>query len=115
VVFFWAFIAFNTITSLLDAAFIFPQCTPVEFNWNKGIPGHCWSDEAINAIGIAQGCMLPFDPPYCTSLDADRVPLAIAAATDFTLSLLPTLFLWKIQISRTIKLGVCGIMALGFA
>lgn len=62
-IFFWLFIAFNTITSLLDAAFIFPQCTPVQFNWDKSIAGgHCWSDAAINAIGIAQGSMLPLDP-----------------------------------------------------
>lgn len=55
-VFFWCFIAFNSITSALDAAVIFPQCTPVELNWDKSVPGHCWSDTAINAVGIAQGC-----------------------------------------------------------
>ena len=53
--FFWFFIAFNTITSILDAAVIFPQCTPVEYNWNKSIKGTCWSNEAIDAVGIAQG------------------------------------------------------------
>ncbi|KIM97019.1 hypothetical protein OIDMADRAFT_58562 [Oidiodendron maius Zn] len=94
--FFWAFIAFNTITSLLDAAAIFPQCKPVQFNWDKSIVGgRCWSDESINAIGIAQG--------------------SIAAGTDFILSLLPTIFLWNIKIHWKIKVGVCGIMALGFA
>ena len=41
--------------------------------------------------------------------------LAIAAGTDITLSVLPFVFLWKIQISRRVKVGVCGIMALGFA
>ena len=56
-IFLWTFIAFNTITSLLDAAIIFPQCTPVELNWDHSIEGHCWSNEAINATGIVQGCM----------------------------------------------------------
>ncbi|EED17194.1 conserved hypothetical protein [Talaromyces stipitatus ATCC 10500] len=93
--FFWAFIVFNTVTSLVDAAVIFPQCTPVEFNWNKSIDGHCWSDTAINALGIAQG--------------------TIAAATDFNLSILPTVFLWNIKIIWRVKIGVCAIMALGFA
>ena len=93
--FLWCFIAFNSITSLLDAAVIFPQCTPVEYNWNKGIKGHCWSDEAINAVGIAQG--------------------TIAAATDFILSILPIVFLWTIQIPWKVKIGICAVMALGFA
>lgn len=94
-VFFWCFIAFNSITSALDAAVIFPQCTPVELNWDKSVPGHCWSDTAINAVGIAQG--------------------SIAAATDFILSTLPILFLWRIRIPTRVKVGTCGIMALGFA
>ncbi|THC94942.1 hypothetical protein EYZ11_005581 [Aspergillus tanneri] len=95
-VFFWCFIAFNSITSALDAAVIFPQCTPVEFNWDKSIEGgHCWSNEAIDAVGIAQG--------------------TIAAATDFVLSLLPILFLWNVKLPKRVKLGICGIMALGFA
>lgn len=94
-VFFWCFIAFNSITSALDAAVIFPQCTPVELNWDKSVPGHCWSDTAINAVGIAQG--------------------SIAAATDFILSTLPIFFLWCIRIPTRVKVGTCGIMALGFA
>ncbi|QGA17658.1 hypothetical protein EYB26_005333 [Talaromyces marneffei] len=93
--FFWAFIVFNTLTSLVDAAVIFPQCTPVELNWNKAVEGHCWSDAAINALGIAQG--------------------SIAAATDFILSILPMVFLWNIKIIWRVKIGVCAIMALGFA
>ncbi|RMZ88128.1 hypothetical protein DV736_g4652, partial [Chaetothyriales sp. CBS 134916] len=94
-IFLWNFIAFNTITSLLDAAFIFPQCTPVQRNWNKSVEGHCWSDAAINGIGIMQG--------------------SIAAATDFTLSFLPIVFLWNVKIISRVKLGICAIMALGFA
>lgn len=60
-IFFWCFIAFNTITSVLDAAVIFPQCTPVEYSWNKKIEGKCWSNEAIDAAGIAQGSKFPED------------------------------------------------------
>lgn len=53
--FLWSFIAFNTITSLLDAAIIFPQCSPIELNWDHSVEGHCWSNTAINATGIIQG------------------------------------------------------------
>ena len=94
-IFLWCFIAFNTITSLLDAAIIFPQCTPVQLNWDHAIKGHCWSNEAINATGMAQG--------------------VIAAATDFILATLPIIFLWNIKIKKTIKFGICGLMALGYA
>lgn len=41
--------------------------------------------------------------------------IAIAAITDFILSVLPTLFLWNVKIHWKIKVGVCGIMAVGFA
>ena len=95
-IFLWGFVIFNTVTSLLDAAFIFPQCTPVAFNWDKSIPGgHCWSNEAIDGTGIMQG--------------------SIAAATDFILSLLPIFFLWDIQIKLRVKIGICAVMAVGVA
>ncbi|KAF7591843.1 hypothetical protein BBP40_001040 [Aspergillus hancockii] len=73
-VFFWCFIAFNTITSVLDAAVIFPQCTPVELNWDKSVEGHY-----------------------------------------FALSILPIVFLWNVKLPKRVKVGICGIMALGFA
>ena len=40
---------------------------------------------------------------------------AIAAATDFVLSILPILFLWNVKLPKRVKVGICGIMALGFA
>lgn len=52
-VFFWCFIAFNTMTSTLDAAIVFPQCIPVEYNWNNGVKGTCWPDSVINGTGFA--------------------------------------------------------------
>jgi hypothetical protein len=67
----------------------------VELNWNKSIEGTCWSDAAINGIGIMQG--------------------SIAAFTDFTLATLPIYFLWEIQIITRVKIAICGIMALGYA
>ena len=39
----------------------------------------------------------------------------IAAATDFILATLPIIFLWNIKIKKTIKFGICGLMALGYA
>lgn len=95
VVFLWSFIVFNTIVSLFDAVVIFPQCTPVELNWDRSVKGHCWSDTAINAIGIVQGL--------------------VAASTDICLSLLPMVFLWNLKINAKVKVGICGLMALGLA
>lgn len=91
----WTFIAFNSLTSFLDASLIFPQCTPVSFNWDKSVDGKCWSDAAIDGIGIMQG--------------------SIAAFTDFTLATLPIYFLWDIRILWRVKIAICSIMALGYA
>lgn len=41
--------------------------------------------------------------------------LAIAAATDFILSILPIMFLWNVKLPLRVKFGICAIMALGFA
>lgn len=120
-IFFWIFIAFNTSTSLVNAIAIFPQCTPVAFNWDKAIPGgHCWSDTAINALGLAQGskkhagCL----DVFCFVLReavADLACVVIAAITDIILATLPIFFLWNIKIAMLIKVGICAIMALGYA
>lgn len=110
--FFWAFILFNMITSLFDAAVIFPQCTPVEYNWNKSIDGHCWSNIAINAIGIAQWGMTDFVLNFRHS---NVWTIGIAAATDFVLSVLPLVFLWRVNIIWRVKIRVCAIMGLRFA
>ncbi|KAF2861365.1 hypothetical protein K470DRAFT_281621 [Piedraia hortae CBS 480.64] len=92
----WAFIIFNSSCSIFDAIVIFPQCTPVAYNWDKSIPGGtCWPDSVINFIGISQG--------------------VLAAATDIILASLPLLFLWNISLLWRVKLGVWAIMALGFA
>lgn len=42
-------------------------------------------------------------------------PTAIAAATDFILSILPLIFLWTIQIPWKVKIGIWCVMAIGFA
>lgn len=41
--------------------------------------------------------------------------VAIAGATDFILSTIPVIFLWNIQIKLQVKLGIAGIMMLGFS
>ncbi|RAK89745.1 hypothetical protein BO79DRAFT_192943 [Aspergillus costaricaensis CBS 115574] len=94
-IFFWCFIAFNTITSLLDAAIVLPQCDPVARTWDKRVDGTCWPSSAINGAAIAQG--------------------TIAAGTDIVLSILPIVFLWKVKIPIKVKTAICGLMALGFA
>ena len=114
-IFLWTFIAFNTITSLLDAAIIFPQCTPVELNWDHSIEGHCWSDMAINATGIVQGCVSTLTMDNAVRHAADVSMTAIAAATDIILSTIPVLFLWNVKIKTHIKIGICGVMMLGFS
>ncbi|GKZ21774.1 hypothetical protein AbraIFM66951_008761 [Aspergillus brasiliensis] len=111
-IFFWCFIAFNTITSLLDAAIVLPQCDPVARTWDKRVQGTCWPSSAINGAAIAQGSKDTSD------ISQDRLLrhiAAIAAGTDIVLSILPTVFLWKVKIPIKVKAAICGLMALGFA
>ncbi len=116
-IFLWTFITFNTITSLLDAAIIFPQCTPVELNWDHSVQGHCWSNMAINATGIVQGSMSlsRFQGSHFVRCMELMNVIAIASATDFILSTIPVLFLWNIQIKMRVKVGIAGLMMLGFS
>ncbi|KAH8696030.1 hypothetical protein BGW36DRAFT_359889 [Talaromyces proteolyticus] len=50
----------------------------------------------------------------CPGIKLTVCHAAIAAATDITLSILPTVYLWNIKINRKVKFGVCCIMDLGF-
>ncbi|KAL1974618.1 hypothetical protein VTN31DRAFT_4822 [Thermomyces dupontii] len=87
---------FNAVVSVVDAVIIFPQCSPTNYNWDRSIPGgHCWPTEVIDGVGIIQG--------------------SVAGATDIALSALPIYFLWNMRMKTRHKLGVWGVLALGFA
>jgi hypothetical protein len=67
------------------------QCSPVEFIWNKSLPGGRCID--INAFYLANA--------------------ALNILTDFLTYTLPMPMLWKLKLPRRQKIGLCGILGLG--
>jgi hypothetical protein len=100
---------------MVDAIIIFPQCTPVARNWDRSVEGHCWSQVSINTIGIVQGGRADSRFFVLSKKTLLMWSEAIAAGTDIVLSFLPIVFLWNLHLKTKYKIGVCGIMALGFA
>ncbi|KAF5862995.1 hypothetical protein ETB97_010927 [Aspergillus alliaceus] len=85
------------LTLLVGAVFVLVsifECTPVDFFWNRMTKsGKCIDPNAL--VGVA----------YLGS--------AVAAATDFTLGLLPCVIVWNLQMNRRTKIALAGIMGLG--
>ena len=72
--------------------FIFAcQCTPIDFAWDKSIPGgHCI---AFNTLCVSTA--------------------AISIATDVVILMLPGPMIWSLQLSRLQKLAIIGVFSLG--
>ncbi|KAL2045315.1 hypothetical protein N7G274_002398 [Stereocaulon virgatum] len=69
------------------------QCRPFAKSWDPEITGTCWSDN--------------------TQLAFSRYNGVVSIASDMVLALLPTVFLWNVQIAFRIKFGICCLMSLG--
>jgi hypothetical protein len=65
------------------------QCTPIDFAWNKSQTGHC--------INIAT---------FFVTLGI------INAVTDTIIVLMPLPLIWKLNLPKGRKIGICGIFAL---
>lgn len=54
--FLWIMVALNAIFFYCDAIFILVQCQPVEFQWDRSIPGgKCWNPSIIVNWGYLTG------------------------------------------------------------
>lgn len=66
------------------------QCHPIEFNWNRSIPGTCINQLLFFAIGSAPNVI-----------------------TDFAILILPLPAVWALNMRRAQKLSIMGIFLLG--
>ena len=88
------------------------QCRPLDKVWDRHIKGQCWDVSVLKTVGwIAGGKLAPLHT--CTAKKRTESPLAFAVVTDFICSLLPSLFLRKVQISTRTKVALCALMGLG--
>ncbi|MCJ1469741.1 hypothetical protein MMC07_008382 [Pseudocyphellaria aurata] len=69
------------------------QCLPVAAAWDLTIHGKCFSKGQKERIIIAQA--------------------VISAVSDFAFASYPILILWKVQLKRKTKIGLCCLMGLG--
>lgn len=81
---------FNFFFYLGDTLLKIFECTPREKIWNPRLPGHC--------VNI-------------------NIPLLVASAinvvSDLSILLLPMVCVWRLQMRRAKKLGICAIFAAG--
>lgn len=90
------------------------QCRPFEKVWNRKLKGSCWSVDVLKDVGwVAGGDLPPLSPPDFYYLHHPDHAAGFAVATDLVCSLLPALFLRKVQINRRTKILICGLMATG--
>ena len=71
------------------------QCKPMEFIWNKSIPGgQCTETSILLASSLSNA--------------------ALSITADFILAAIPIPMLWNVQMNWRVKSAVMGILSLGF-
>ena len=109
----YSIMAFSTATNLASIAVIYPSCRPVQKLWNPEVPGICWRPRAYIAIAEYNGSESPLG-----ILRQQKSMLmchpAISILSDWALASLPIVFMWNIQMSIKIKVGITALMGAGF-
>ncbi|KAJ5986614.1 hypothetical protein N7451_010979 [Penicillium sp. IBT 35674x] len=86
-----AFLVFAVNTVVIIS--LYGQCDPPHKSWNPFLPGKCWAYRTEIALVLLQG--------------------AWSAVTDYFLSILPFFLFKDLQVSRSNKIVLCGLMGLG--
>ncbi|KFX97734.1 hypothetical protein V490_02647 [Pseudogymnoascus sp. VKM F-3557] len=81
------------LTNLECVIVLLAECSPVEKYWLPDTPGKCW-DTKIRIYSI-------------------YLQVGYSVVTDLACTLLPIVVLWKVQMQRSLKIAVCGLMSLG--
>ncbi|KLU85431.1 hypothetical protein MAPG_04457 [Magnaporthiopsis poae ATCC 64411] len=93
--FIWALLGVTVISTCAGTLQLMLQCRPMEFIWNKALPGggQCIPGDIIVAAAYAG--------------------FAIGIGTDFIFAVLPIPMLWNVQLNWRVKLAIMGILSLG--
>ncbi|KAL8962567.1 MAG: hypothetical protein Q9193_001049, partial [Seirophora villosa] len=86
-------VAVLVVTNIVLTLLWILQCNPAAGAWNKEIPAKCFTDAQLLRIIISQAI--------------------ISIISDVVLALSPIVLLWKVQIERRVKVGLCTLMGLG--
>lgn len=86
------------------------QCRPLKALYVLDIKGKCYSKNVSIAVAYVQAGRYPHHTKHNISEDN----LAINVLTDFTCAGLPVFVIQKLQMKRSLKIGLSMIMGLGF-
>lgn len=90
----YGIMALSVAANISCASLLLPQCSPIQKNWEPLLAGTCWSDDARHSIGFYNG--------------------AVAVFCDWALARWPIFFMWSLQMSIKLKVGICVLMGMGF-
>ena len=105
----YVIIALTVTSNVALIVTVLSQCSPLQKNWDRAIPGHCWNPTKTIDVSLFQGGESTFK-----ELRGELKMSAASALCDFSLAFLPIVFLWNVQIKGHIKIGICCLMGLGF-
>ncbi|KAK1146344.1 hypothetical protein N8T08_003131 [Aspergillus melleus] len=86
-------VALLLVVSIVGVVVAFAQCRPFEKNWFVTMPGSCWSRDVFT--------------------DALYTLQAITIVTDLCYIIIPIFMLWNVQMAKSTKLSVLGVIGLG--
>lgn len=89
----WFIIVTMNFVNVLTAILVFAQCKDPRHLWDPAIPSKCWPTHVFTNLSLFVG--------------------AYSGAQDFVLAFLPWTILWKLQMKKKEKFGVCLAMSLG--
>jgi hypothetical protein len=108
----FAIVSTMSIMGFLSIIF-FVSCTPVEKTFDFNVPGTCWDINGITKYGLFAGCKSN-SPARSLKLSLrTHTRIAWSTFTDFWLALFPWILIWKLQMKKVEKIGVCVAMSLG--
>lgn len=107
--FIYVIMGFLIISTLGLVVALLAQCRPLRALYDLDLKGKCYSENVSTSIAYVQaGEYSP--PPFCDISDDSP---AINIFTDFTCAGLPALIIRRLQINRSLKIGLSVVMGLG--
>jgi hypothetical protein len=88
------------------------QCQPLALAWDKNVQGHCMRASSLKfAAFFNSGEHRRSNEILCGCTEKKS---GVSLVTDLVFAVLPTIFIWKVQMARNTKLCVIPVLSLGF-
>ena len=109
----YSIMAFLTATLIPSFVCLFAQCSPGQKQWDRSLPGHCWSANTMVHIGYFNGGEQRPTSGF-TIRAKTKYRLAASVFCDWLLATLPIVFMWNVQMKVKTKVGICVLMGMGY-